>query len=218
MSRRAAFFDLDKTLVRANTGTMYVRWRVREREMGMRELVTASWWSLQYMLGVLDAERMVHAALTTLVGKEEAAFRDDCARWVKGEVLSHITDAAKRELAARRDEGYVCALLTSTSPYVADPVADHLGVEHVLCSRLEVVDGRFTGALDSPLCFGHGKVGVARTWAEEHGIDVSRSVFYTDSVTDLPMLEKVGEARVINPDPRLERVARKRGWAIDSWR
>jgi HAD superfamily hydrolase (TIGR01490 family) len=214
---RAAFFDLDKTLVRVNTGPLYVRWRMRQRQMGLRDLARVSWWSLQYTFGVLDAEAVSRAAVATLEGVDEAQFRAECAEWVRGEVLPHVTARAKAALRRRRDEGYECALLTSTSPYVAEPVAEALDVEHVLCSRVQVRDGRFTGELTPPLCYGPGKVEQARRWAEEHGKDLSRSVFYTDSVTDLPMLEAVGEPRVINPDPRLERVARRRGWAIESW-
>jgi len=214
---RAAFFDLDKTLVRVNTGPLYVRWRMRQRQMGLRDLARVSWWSLQYTLGVLDAGAVSRAAAATLAGVDEAAFRRECAGWVRAEVLPHVTQKARSTLERRRDEGYTCALLTSTSPYVADPVAEALDVAHVLCSRVEVRDGRFTGDIEPPLCYGPGKVERARRWAEAHGADLSRSVFYTDSVTDLPMLEAVGEQRVINPDPRLERVARRRGWAIESW-
>lgn len=214
---RAAFFDLDKTLVRVNTGLLYVRWRIRERQMGVPELLKVSWWTLQYTLGVLDAQAMSRAAAATLQGVEEATFRSECAEWVREEVLPHVTSKAKAALMQRRNEGYACALLTATSPYVAEPVAEALGVDHVLSSRVEVQDGRFTGAVLPPLCYGPGKVESARRWAEEYGVDLSQSVFYTDSVTDLPMLEAVGEPRVINPDPRLERVARRRGWAVESW-
>jgi phosphoserine phosphatase len=72
--------------------------------------------------------------------------------------------------------------------------------------------------MEAPLCFGAGKVVHASAWARDHGVDLSASAFYTDSVSDLPMLERVGEPRVINPDLRLRRVARRRGWPIESWR
>lgn len=215
--RGAAFFDLDKTLVRVNTGPRYVRWRVRQRQMGVTDLARVSWWSLQYTFGVLDAERISRAAATTLAGVDEAVFRAECARWVKEEIVEHVSQAARAEVDRRKSEGMTCALLTTSSPYVADPVAENVGVSHVLCSRVQVREGRFTGRLEEPLCFGRGKVELALRWAEAHDVDLGQSVFYTDSVTDLPMLERVGEPRVVNPDPRLERVARRRGWKIESW-
>jgi phosphoserine phosphatase len=68
-----------------------------------------------------------------------------------------------------------------------------------------------------PACYGNGKVHWAEQFAREHGVNLDQSWFYTDSYTDLPMLERVGVPRVINPDARLRRHARKRGWATESW-
>ena len=84
-------------------------------------------------------------------------------------------------------------------------------------TRLVVEGGRFTGEVVSPLAFGHGKVTLAEAWAREHGVDLAQSVFYSDSISDLPMLERVGRARVINPDPRLRWTARRRRWPIEHW-
>ena len=96
-------------------------------------------------------------------------------------------------------------------------MAKQVGIEHVLCTQLEVESGQLTGRLAAPLCYGRGKVDCALDWAKPRGVELTESIFYTDSVTDLPMLEEVGEPRVINPDPRLERVARQRGWSIETW-
>lgn len=213
---RAAFFDLDRTLVRVNTGPLYVKWRVRQKKMGLREMARVSWWTLQYTFGVLDAQAASRAAVASMAGIAEDDFRRECAEWVEAEVLGLVTQAAKDELARRKDEGRVCALLTTTSPYVADPVARHLDVPHVLSSRMKVEGGRFTGEVES-LCYGAGKVERARAWAEASGVDLAASAFYTDSVSDLPMLEAVGEPYVVNPDPRLTRIARRRGWPIYTW-
>lgn len=215
--KRAAFFDLDRTLVRVNTGPLYVRWRMRRRQMGLPELLRVSWWTLQYTFGVIDADAVSRAAARSLEGLDEAAYRRECAEWVEAEVLAHVTQAAREAVARHAAEGAVCALLTGTSPYVAEPVAAHLGIEHVLSSRMAVKDGRFTGEVEPPLCYAEGKVERARAWAAEHGVDLSRSVFYTDSVSDRPMLETVGEPRVVNPDPRLSALARRRGWPIERW-
>lgn len=215
--KRAALFDLDRTLVRVNTGPLYVRWRMRQRQMGLYDLLRASYWTVQYTFGVIDADAVSRAAARSLTGIDEETFRRECAAWVEAEVLAYVTAAARAEVERQRAAGSICALLTGTSPYVADPVAAHLRVEHVLSSRLSVRGGRFTGEVEPPLCYGAGKVERARAWAAERGVDLARSVFYTDSVSDLPMLEAVGEPRVINPDPRLAALARRRGWPIERW-
>ena len=107
-------------------------------------------------------------------------------------------------------------LATGSTIYAARPVASGVGIEHVLASELEVDGGKFTGRA-STLCFGRHKVALAEKWAQRHGIDLGKSYFYSDSFNDLPLLERVGTAIAINPDARLARHARRRGWAIAQW-
>ena len=108
-------------------------------------------------------------------------------------------------------------LLTSATPYVAEPLAAELAIPHVLCTRLAVENGRFSGSLLPPTCYGVGKVHHAERFAEAHGIDLAQSSFYTDSYSDLPMLQRVGRPVAVNPDRRLSRYARRQGWPIRSW-
>lgn len=217
MTVRAALFDMDKTLVRANTGVLYARWRVRKNQMRTRELARVFSWSLQYTLGIVDAESVSRFAARTLTGVEEAGFAEDCRGWFKDDVLPLVAARARAEVEARRREGLVLAILSGSSPYAAEPLAEELGIPHVLCTRLEIREGHFTGDVVSPLAFGRGKVALAEAWARTHGVDLDGSVFYTDSISDLPMLERVGEARVVNPDPRLRWTARRRGWPVERW-
>ena len=84
----------------------------------------------------------------------------------------------------------------------------------MLVTQLVVRDGRFTGEAVRPVCYGAGKIYWAERFAERQDIDLGRSYFYTDSITDLPVLERVGEPRVINPDPLLRRAAVRRGWPV----
>ena len=110
------------------------------------------------------------------------------------------------------------AILSSSPPYVTEPLAAMLGIEHVMCTRFEVhADGNFAGRHVAPACYGRGKVHWAERFAAEHGVDLDGSWFYTDSYSDLPMLERVGVRKVINPDTRLLRHARRAGWDIQNW-
>jgi len=215
---RAAFFDMDKTLVRVNTGGLYVRWRYRRGESGLRDLARVSWWSLQYTFGLVDADAVSSFAARTLEGRVEADFAEECRHWYRAMVREHLTDLARAEVQRRRAEGMVPVVLTGSSPYAARPLAEELGIPHVISNELGVAGGRFTGQVVRPLCIGRGKLERAERWAAEHGADLDRSAFYTDSLSDLPMLERVGEPRVVNPDPRLSRLARRRGWPIEQWR
>jgi phosphoserine phosphatase len=93
-----------------------------------------------------------------------------------------------------------------------------LKIEHVVSTVFEVDErGCFTGRAVQPLCLGEGKVTRARVLAEAHGFRFEDATFYSDSISDLPLLERVGEPVAVNPDPRLRRVAERRGWRIERW-
>jgi len=108
-------------------------------------------------------------------------------------------------------------LLTSATRFLSRPVAAALDIDHVLCTEVEEVDGCFTGKFLPPACYGTGKVDKAEAFAAAHGVGLDVSYFYSDSVSDLPMLERVGHPRVINPDPRLKRRAKDLGWSVETW-
>jgi phosphoserine phosphatase len=97
---------------------------------------------------------------------------------------------------------------------LTDWVCEDLDIEHSIATRVEVVDGKFTGRGIKPFCYGRGKLYWAEKFAEEHGIDLAASWFYTDSIVDLPMLEAVGHPVAVNPDPRLRAEAKRRGWLV----
>lgn len=215
---RVAFFDMDKTLVRVNTARLYARWRYDRGESKLLDVARVSWWSLQYTLGWVDAHAVSRYVASTMTGRDEAAFQLECNEWFLAMVRRHVTDAARRAVDARRADGMLPVILTGSSRYAAVPLAAELGIEHVISSMLMVHEGRFTGEVDLPLCFGEGKVERALRFCVEHRVDLERSAFYTDSASDIPMLERVGEPRVVNPDPRLSRVAAQRGWPVEYWR
>ncbi|MBX3251328.1 MAG: HAD-IB family phosphatase, partial [Myxococcales bacterium] len=144
-------------------------------------------------------------------------FAAELEQWFAQRVRHHVSEDARREVERRRAQGYVPVILTASTPYAAAPLARDLAIEHVLSTELEVERGQFTGRCRT-LAYGQGKVHLAEAWAERHGVDLDTSVFYTDSVSDLPMLRRVGERRVVNPDPRLAWRARREGWPIERWR
>ncbi len=215
--KEAALFDVDRTLVRINTGNLYMWWRYRQGEAGLRDVLRIGRWMLQYTIGIVDAPKVTKLALEALVGVEESTFRNECRRWYHDVARAYVTQCARAEVLRQQQLGRVCAILTASTPYLSQPLAEDLNIEHVLCTKLSVKDGRFTGNYLEPLCYGPGKVKVAESWAEQHHIDLERSAFFTDSISDLPMLKRVGEPRVVNADPRLRWLARRQGWRIERW-
>ena len=215
---RAALFDLDRTLVRKETATLYVKWQREVGQATTRDLVRVMYWVAQYTLGVIDAHAVAKRAIGTLAGKPERVMIAECDAWFLTHVLPHVADEGRRAVERHRAAGDLVAIVTGATPYVARPLARTLGIDHVISSELEVDDrGVFTGRPLDPLCFGEGKVTRTELLAKAHGFALGDAVFYTDSLTDMPLLSRVGERVVVNPDPRLRRLAKKRGWRIEAW-
>ncbi len=213
---KAAFFDMDRTLVRVNTGRLYIRWRFERGEASLADAARYSVWIAQYTLGVIDPTAVTRRAVRTLEGIREEDFRREVGQFFEEKVVPEISRDARREVERCRREGYKLVILTASTPYATQPLADELMIDHVLCSELEVHDGSFTGVCAS-LCYGHGKVDAAEAWAREHDVDLEQSLFYSDSTSDLPMLERVGTPVCINPDPRLRIQAWRRRWPTQIW-
>jgi HAD superfamily hydrolase (TIGR01490 family) len=171
-----------------------------------------------YKLNALDFERVMAKALSTVAGEHEETVRRWTHEWYRQEVAPHVAPGARAVLAQHRHQGHALVLLTSSSPYESEIATEHLGLEAFLCSRYEVQDGILTGAPVRPLCYGGGKVVWAERFAQERGVDLKASYFYSDSSTDVEMLERVGHPRVVSPDLRLRRLAKRRGWPILDWR
>lgn len=172
------------------------------------------WFLVQYKLGLLDVERAMGTSMDFVRGRSEADMAADCRAWYAREIRRHVFPRMAAIVAAHRRAGHVPVILTSATRYLAEPLGADLGIDHHLVTHLVVEDGRFTGAAVRPVCYGRGKVWWAERFAERNSIDLRRSFFYTDSVTDLPVLERVGHPRIVHPDPRLRRIARQRGWPV----
>ncbi|WP_437830493.1 HAD family hydrolase [Sorangium sp. So ce1153] len=216
--RRAALFDMDRTLLRKETASLYVKYQRQIGEATTRDLLKTLYWVGQYTLGVLDAAKVAEQALLAFRGMPETVLAARCDDWFRLHVEPHIADAGREAVRRHKAAGDLCAIVTGASRYASHPLARRLGIEHLVSSVLEVDDrGRFTGRAEPPLCFGEGKVARARALAEAQGFQLEDATFYTDSISDLPLLELVAVPVAVNPDPRLRRVAERRGYRIERW-
>lgn len=216
--RVGAFFDIDHTVLEVNSGTKWIGYQWKNDRMTVGELMRALFWTVQYRFGLLDYDAMAGRIIASYRGQEIAPIEREVAQWFEDEIAPMICVEARASIEEHRREGHVLALLTSATRFLSRPVGRTLGIEHVLCTEVDEDDGRFTGTHQLPACYGPGKVVRAERFAAEQGVDLDASYFYSDSYTDLPMLERVGQPRVVNPDPRLRRLAQRRGWDAMSWR
>ena len=217
-SRQAALFDMDRTLIRKDTATLYTRYQRDVGEAGLSDVLQVGWWLLQYTFGVIDAPRVAQKVLAGYRGRDEKSMIASCDVWFADYVLPHVCDAGREAVRRHQDAGDVVAIVTSATPYAAEPLARELGIEHVVCTRLEVdAEGLFTGRLVQPMCYGPGKIERTQRIAESEGFELGAATFYSDSITDLPLLERVKTPIAVNPDARLRRIARRRSWPIERW-
>lgn len=210
----AALFDVDGTLLAKNSAPLYMRHLRRTGQATRRDVAWTLYYFVRYRFGLLDIETVVVDSMRFVRGKGEPTVRADSEGWYRRDVRRWLYPQMAGLVDAHRRAGHVVALVTSATRYLAEPLANELGITHFLVTELVVRDGVFTGEVMRPLCYGPGKVELVSRFAAREGLDLAASYFYTDSITDLPLLEAVGRPRIVHPDPPLRRLARSRGWPV----
>jgi putative phosphoserine phosphatase/1-acylglycerol-3-phosphate O-acyltransferase len=212
--RIGAFFDMDKTIIAENSGAMYMRHRYEHGDVTNWELAKGLGAYLRYKLGVLNLHSYTLELMQQFRGEREADLEALGLELFEEMLVGAIYPEAARLIREHQQAGHEVLIISGAVRFVVEPLAEHLGVPNVLCTRLEVDEGRFTGRLIEPICFEEGKIYWVQQFIEEQRIDLARSYFYTDSVTDIPLLELVGHPVVVNPDPMLYRAAVRRCWPV----
>ncbi|MEM8858155.1 MAG: HAD-IB family hydrolase [Chloroflexota bacterium] len=213
-SHIGAFFDLDRTLIEGFSAKEFFQNRLFSGRMTPQEVVAQFGGVIVYAMGNGNFAGLAAVSARGVQGTKEQVFIE-----VGEEVYTkHLADAIYPEsralVAAHMAKGHTVAIISAATPYQVDPIARDLGIEHVMCTRMEVVNGKFSGKIVEPACWGDGKAFAARELAKEHNLDLAKSYFYTDSAEDMALLEIVGKPRPLNPDADLAAVAFQRDWPV----
>ena len=212
--RIGAFFDMDKTLIAENSGTLLMKHRYELGEIGNLDLLKGVAVYLQYKLGVLDIRSWAQSVLAEYRGKREDEIEKQAREWFDEKVTPALYPEAEQLVREHDAAGHVVAIVSGATKFIVRPLAERLGIPHMLYTRLEVDDGCFTGRVIDPICFEEGKIYWLQQLIEEEGIDLAKSYFYTDSITDRPLLDLVAHPIAVNPDPMLYREAVRRNWPV----
>ena len=213
-----AFFDLDKTLISRNSATLWIRAELAAGRVTRWQALHALTYVVRYSLGFVAIDATIRRSITAITGQSEAELRERARLFYAREVRPLFRPGARPVIAQHRAAGDRLVLLTSSSNYMSELTCAELGLDDYLCNRFEVdAAGRYTGRAIEPLCYGAGKVTLAARYAAAHGAMLADAVFYTDSIADLPMLEAVGRPVAVHPDPKLRRLAQRRGWPVVDW-
>jgi HAD superfamily hydrolase (TIGR01490 family) len=215
----AAIFDVDGTLVASNVVSHYAWLRMRELPAPLKPL-----WALTFLARVpyywvLDKLSRAHfnrAFYKNYKGWKPARARALGAESFSGYVLKRLYPEALATLRAHKEAGHRVVLLSGALDFVLEPFKDL--ADDVLTARLEEENGAYTGELSGAPVAGEARARMLASFARRRNLDLSRSYAYADSISDLPMMEAVGNPVAVNPDSRLQKAARERGWEIKDWR
>jgi HAD superfamily hydrolase (TIGR01490 family) len=215
MTRAAAFFDLDKTLMAGSSGMQFARVAARHGIVGRRQLASWAVEHLRYRLRGTTDERTAEVLRVArgLISGVPARSLERMNPEVMAAILPRVYPQMLDEVYAHQDAGRATLIVSAAGNGVVEPLAAVLGMDGGIGTRYEVgEDGAFTGRFDGPFVYERGKVEAMEAFAAERGIDLAESYAYSDSISDLPMLRAVGHSVVVNPDPPLAEIAREEGW------
>jgi HAD superfamily hydrolase (TIGR01490 family) len=212
-------FDLDNTLLGGDSDYLWGKFLVDngivEREVYDRENQR---FYEAYKAGTLDIHEFLEFALRPLAANDPVDLHIWRERFVEEQIRPIILPKAMELLQKHREAGDTLLIITATNRFVTQPIAEVLGVTHLLATEVEMKEGRYTGKVMGTPCFREGKVKRLAGWLEETGHNLEGSWFYSDSLNDLPLLSQVTYAVAVDPDENLANYASKQGWQIMSLR
>jgi HAD superfamily hydrolase (TIGR01490 family) len=214
--RGAAFFDLDKTLMEGSSAFHFARASYKAGQLSRRQLARDIRDNVRFRLhGSTDeaTSALRERVYTSIAGKrvvDLARLTPDILAGILPRLYPQMLDVAWRH----QDAGRPVYIVTAASQEIAELLAHVLVFDGGIGARSEVRDGVYTGRPEGPFTYREGKAEAIRQVAEQHGYDLSASWAYSDSESDLPMLQAVGHPVAVNPDSALDRAAREAGWEI----
>lgn len=215
-----ALFDLDNTLLAGDSDFEWAQYLI-SRGVLDKEVYEARNQEFfdQYKAGTLDILEFLDFQLKPLSRHPRAQLDAWHRTYMASKIVPMVAPGTAELL--RRHAGDTCMIVTATNSFVTAPIADHLGVPHLIATEPEQVNGEFSGRVAGTPSFREGKVARLEQWLAAQGktwADVTESWFYSDSLNDLPLLERVHHPVAVDPDATLRRHAEARGWPVISLR
>ena len=209
-----AFFDFDGTLIAGYSANAWYGERLRKFEVGPAELARTLLAGFDVTLRGAEVTAFMEIAVAAWAGRAADEIEALGERLFVQQIAGMMYPEAEALVRAHRRAGHTLAIASSATAFQVAPIARELGIENLLCTEVEVVNGLATGLLAGPVLWGIGKADAVRGFAEDRGIDLEQSYAYGNGKEDLPYLEAVGRPRPLNPDGGLSGLARERGWEI----
>jgi len=214
LTRTAAIFDYDGTIIAGYSIVAFLGERMRHRELAAAELLRTGVSLAQRVLGRVDGRELIARAMHEWNGHPQSELEALGERLFEREFRDRIYPEIRQLVEHHRRRGHTVVIASSATSFQVEAVARELGIEHLLCTRLEARDGILTGKSMGPILWGRAKAEAVREFTRQHRLDLGRSYFYADGDEDLALMEQVGRPRPTNPRPGLEARARAKGWDV----
>lgn len=215
-----AFFDVDGTLLSSTIVHCYIWLRTSTLSK-----IQKFFWTIGFLpkvvyyliLDRISRERFNQVFYRNYRGMDAAAIKALATDMFENYLCPKIFPEAISQIEEHKEQGDHVALLTGSLDFIVRPIAEHLGADIVLAAKLELLNGKFTGELTTEPLIGEQKAIVLKKAAEHEGISVDVCYAYSDSLSDLPMLEAVGNPVAVNPSKALRKQALETDWEIHEW-
>lgn len=214
--RAAAFFDLDKTIIAKSSTLAFSRPFYRGGLINRRTVLKSSYAQFVYLIGGADHDQMerMRAYISAMcAGWDVQQVKDIVAETLHELIDPIVYDEAVSLIEEHQAAGRDVVIVSSSGAEVVEPIGELLGADRVIATRMVVQDGHYTGEIDF-YAYGEGKAEAMRELATRVGYHLPDSFAYSDSATDLPMLEAVGHPVAVNPDRALRKEATARNWPV----
>jgi HAD superfamily hydrolase (TIGR01490 family) len=211
-------FDLDDTLIHGDCATLWseqmgrLAWVDGESFMRKNDELMAA-----YSRGELAMEDYMDFSLEPMIGRTPEEIEHLVEPWVEDVIEPLIYSEATRTIARHRQNGDRILVISASGTHLVKPIAARIGIDEVLGIELDVAHGVYSGKTTGVLTYREGKITRLMEWLEQEGEHLDGAYFYSDSRNDLPLLLKVENPQVVNPDPVLRAHAEKAGWPIHHW-
>jgi len=219
---RLALFDLDNTLLAGDSDFEWAQFLIEQGVLDQEvyEARNQEFYD-QYKAGTLDIHEFLDFQLKPLARHSRSQLDAWHREFMQRKILPIVTVKGRELVNQYLQEADLVAIVTATNSFVTRPIAQEFRVEHLIATEPEQVNGEFTGKVSGTPSFREGKITRLDDWLASRGIqwrDVTESRFYSDSLNDLPLLQRVGHPVAVDPDPTLKAHAERHGWPIISLR
>ncbi|MBS9534428.1 HAD-IB family hydrolase [Mycobacterium sp. M1] len=209
-----AFFDFDGTLIAGYSAAALAADQWERRDVDLGDVARAIKGALRVGAGLADVTEFMRLSARSWRGRADVDLHELGERVFTQKIVDLIYPEAVEIVRAHQHRGHTVVLSSSALPYQVRPIADYLGIEEVLCTELEVVDGMLTGQIAGEPLWGAGKSDAVQAYAGRCHIDLAQSYFYADGDEDTGLMHLVGKPRPTNPGKHLAAVARRRNWPV----